>query len=178
MKVSLQRLASGGHFIGRCGWKGSPSSGALLLFQASRIPRVVPIDLRPGQGARWKGLLERLGPGLFFVGQPRLGAGQHHQGALDEALAGQAPALGSAPELLALDGGEGAEGVGLGVPHIHKAGDALATPPAIAKPALQSVELNPLAQSHFSQIFPREALHIAPLAQETNHGHGPSRNGG
>jgi hypothetical protein len=91
---------------------------------------------------------------------------------LNQALASQTPALGTATELLAFHGGEGAERFWLGTLNIDKTGNALATAPTISKLSLQAVKLDPFPKGHLSQVFPGVALDVEALTQKTNHWHG------
>jgi hypothetical protein len=95
---------------------------------------------------------------------------------LHKALASQTPALGTAAKLLHFHGGEGAKGLLIGSPHIHKASDALAATPAVAELSLQSIELDPFPQSHLPQILPGITLNILTFPQKTNHWHWTFRN--
>jgi hypothetical protein len=90
---------------------------------------------------------------------------------LDEGLAGESPARRAAAQLLFLNCRAWCQGEGISPFDLHETGDALATPTAIAEFALEAVELDPLPQGHFPQVFTRITLDVLALTDETNHRH-------
>jgi hypothetical protein len=128
--------------------------------------------LRPGQGARGQGHFQGPGHDCFSVRQSHLRTGEHHKRTLNKGLAGQSPGGGAATKLLFLDWGAWGHGEGIGPFDVHKTSDALAAATAIAKFSLDAVELDPLPQSHFPQVFSRVTLDVPAFTHETNHRHG------
>jgi hypothetical protein len=83
--------------------------------------------------------------------------------------------LGTTTELLGFHSGEGAKGLRLSTLNVDKTGDALATASTVPELALQAIELNPIPQGHFPQVFAGVALDIEALSQKTDHWHGRAR---
>ena len=119
------------------------------------------------------GLAAGLGKQALPLCQTPLGAGEHKHRLLHKRLAGQAPGLGTAAQLLLLHSGARTQHPGrASLEHIHEAGDALTATTAVPQLPLQAIELDPFPECHLPEVLSGVTRHVAALTHETDHGHG------
>ena len=112
------------------------------------------------------------GDALLGVPKAHLGSGQHQDRLLDEGLAGQAPGLGPAAQLLLFNGGPAAQASGTAFAHhIDETGDALAAAAAVPELPFEAIELQAFTQGDLAEVLAGVALHIPALTNEANDGH-------
>jgi hypothetical protein len=148
-----------------------PRSGVDFPFLFLKVGLGLGLWLRPGQGARGQGIFQGPSHDPFSIRQSHLGTGEHHKRTLNKDLAGQSPGRRTPAKLLFLDRGAWGHGEGIGPFDIHKTSDALAAATAIAQFSLEAVELDPLPQCHFPQVFPGITLDVPAFTDKTNHRH-------